>query len=107
MIKTDKTGVTEWSQNYGGSYTDRPFSLIQTSDGGFALGGGSRSSAIGTYDFWLVRTDAYGTPPPLGYSSSELKDVPLPFLPLLAALAILVPWYKRKNNCLDGNIPKW
>jgi hypothetical protein len=49
-----------WSQTYGGTGDDGAISLVATSDGGYALAGYTRSFGAGSYDFWLVKTDAYG-----------------------------------------------
>ncbi|MGD0496125.1 MAG: hypothetical protein ABSB28_08805 [Candidatus Bathyarchaeia archaeon] len=50
-----------WSQTYGGSGDDETYSLVKTSDGGYALAGYTNSSGAGSYDFWLVKTDSSGT----------------------------------------------
>jgi hypothetical protein len=55
------TGTTGWTQTYGGADYDHAYSLVQTSDGGYALAGCTASCGAGKYDFWLVKTDAYGT----------------------------------------------
>lgn len=60
LIKTDKFGNIEWTQSYGGPETDVAYSLVETSDGGYAIAGRSHLSSNGTSDFWLVKTDAYG-----------------------------------------------
>jgi len=60
MVKTDKDGDVEWTKTYGGEKWDRASSLVETSDGGFALAGRTNSFGSGAYDFWLVRTDANG-----------------------------------------------
>ena len=49
-----------WSQTYGGEYDDVARSLVETSDGGFALTGYTRSFGVGESDAWLVKTDSYG-----------------------------------------------
>ncbi len=49
-----------WSWTYGGQSEDIAHALVQTSDGGYALAGGTRSRGAGGSDVWLVRTDASG-----------------------------------------------
>ena len=60
LIKTDSSGNLEWNQTYGGLNEDIAWSLIQTSDGGFALAGETLSFGAGDHDFWLVKTDSSG-----------------------------------------------
>jgi hypothetical protein len=60
LVKTDANGNMEWNQTYGGISIDRANSLIQTSDGGYALAGGTLSFGAGEWDFWLVKTDEDG-----------------------------------------------
>jgi hypothetical protein len=61
LVKTDSSGNMVWSQTYGGSGDDEAGWVIQTSDGGYALTGLTNSTGAGSYDFWLVKTDSYGT----------------------------------------------
>ncbi len=49
-----------WNQTYGGTELDEAWSLVQTVDGGYALAGYTYSFGAGSYDFWLVKTDASG-----------------------------------------------
>ena len=51
---------TGWSQTYGGTEKDGTLSLVQTSDGGYAMAGYTRSSGAGEDDFWLIKTDEAG-----------------------------------------------
>ena len=60
LIKTDDQGNMEWSQTYGGEFTDRAYSVVATSDGGFAIAGFTYSSGSGSPDYLLIKTDAYG-----------------------------------------------
>jgi hypothetical protein len=68
IVKTDGNGVKQWDARYGGSGTDYLYSLQQTADGGYILGGGSSSgisgdktqASQGNYDYWIVKTDANG-----------------------------------------------
>ena len=50
----------DWKKTFGGPNYDEVFSLIQTTDGGYALGGGTESYGAEGTDFWLIKTDAYG-----------------------------------------------
>jgi hypothetical protein len=59
----------EWQNTIGGSVSDRLRSVIQTSDGGYLIGGYSDSNisgdktenSIGMYDYWIIKTDSQGT----------------------------------------------
>jgi predicted secreted protein len=60
LVKTDSFGNVEWNQTYGGADVDGTTSLVQTSDGGYALSGSTKSFGLGEEDFWLIKTDASG-----------------------------------------------
>ncbi len=60
LVKTDVNGNMVWNKTYGGPSEDVANSLIQTSDGGFALVGNTRPFVGGFYDFWFVKTDNAG-----------------------------------------------
>jgi hypothetical protein len=60
LVKTDESGNMEWNKTYGGAQDDRAQSLIETSDGGYALAGLTESFGAGSYDFWLVKVDGSG-----------------------------------------------
>jgi len=60
LVKTDESGNIEWNQTYGGADFDRAYSLVKTSDGGYALTGKTLSFGAGEYDVWLVKTDGSG-----------------------------------------------
>jgi len=60
LVRTDEEGEEIWSQTYGGEQSDMCYSCIQTTDGGFALAGYTRSFGSGEKDFWLVKTDENG-----------------------------------------------
>jgi hypothetical protein len=44
IVKTNSLGNIQWQNTIGGNFDDYLFSLEQTSDGGFILGGFSRSN---------------------------------------------------------------
>jgi hypothetical protein len=61
LVKTDRYGKVQWTQSYsGGKYDERAQSLVKSSDGGYAIAGFTASFGAGSYDFWLVKTDANG-----------------------------------------------
>jgi hypothetical protein len=61
LIKTDSTGTMLWNKTYGGSGTEYGYAIVQTSDGGYAILGTTNSFGAGSYDAYLVNTDAAGT----------------------------------------------
>ena len=49
-----------WSRTFGGWNLDLCYSVQQTPDGGYILGGCTASYGAGSYDFWLVKVDENG-----------------------------------------------
>ena len=41
LVKLDSSGIMQWNKTYGGTNGDAAFSLVQTSDGGYAVTGGN------------------------------------------------------------------
>jgi hypothetical protein len=60
LIKTDANGNIIWTKTYGGIGSDYAYSVQQTSDGGYIVAGGTYSFGAGTWDAFLVKTDANG-----------------------------------------------
>jgi len=60
LVKTDANGSEEWSKTFGGKVDDKIYSILQTSDGGYLLGGYTLSFGNGNNDMYLVKTDASG-----------------------------------------------
>jgi len=80
LVKTDSVGNEQWNKTYGGTDLEMAYTLVQTTDGGYALAGSSGWQRLELYassedrramfntmsfpvrltDFWLVKTDANG-----------------------------------------------
>lgn len=66
VLKLDPNGNIEWQKTYGGSGDDQGRAIIQTSDGGYAITGPSKSADgdgsnnEGQHDHWIVKLDAQG-----------------------------------------------
>jgi hypothetical protein len=67
LFKTDALGNVQWNQTYQEMLNRTPeepwgefFSLIATSDGGYAIAGTTSPLGVGDGDFWLVKTDTLG-----------------------------------------------
>ncbi|KON32264.1 hypothetical protein AC477_03230 [miscellaneous Crenarchaeota group-1 archaeon SG8-32-1] len=89
LIKTDLDGIVEWNQNHSLADFQHVRSLIQTSDGGFALAGRTHSSddEYQTNDFWILKTDEQGIP--------EFPSWII--LPLFMMALLLVIIFKKKS----------
>jgi predicted secreted protein len=60
LIKVDADGNMLWNKTYGGAAAESDAAMCQTSDGGYALAGDTKSFGAGGNDFWLVKTDGSG-----------------------------------------------
>ena len=60
LVKTDSVGNMLWSKTYGGTGTDEGYSVVQTSDGGFAIAGMTLPVGANGNDVYLVKTDSVG-----------------------------------------------
>ena len=62
VIKLDKQGNISWDRTFGGSNDDWAASLIQTTDGGYAVAGATSSKGAGGQDwqdFWIIKLASY------------------------------------------------
>ena len=66
VVKLEAGGSVLWEKTYGGSEEDYAYTVIPTSDGGYFVGGDTRSDNgdvtdfNGVLDFWLLRLDPQG-----------------------------------------------
>jgi len=69
IVRTNASGTIIWQNTIGGSNNDHLYSIQQTADGGYILGGYSGSNITGDKtensngmdDYWIVKTDSLGT----------------------------------------------
>lgn len=65
-IKLNNSGNFEWSKYFGGSFTDTPFGVVETSDNNYIIAASSDSNDFnissnkGTYDFWVFKISMDG-----------------------------------------------
>ncbi len=60
LIPPPSNPTSYWNTTHGGSNAEYGRPIVQCSDGGFAIAGGTYSFGAGGQDVWLVRTDAEG-----------------------------------------------
>ena len=68
VVKVDANGDKQWDKSFGGTNYDRLLCIQQTADGGYIVGGYSRSGAsgnktsvaFGADDYWVMKLDANG-----------------------------------------------
>ncbi|MBI4947582.1 MAG: gliding motility-associated C-terminal domain-containing protein [Bacteroidetes bacterium] len=61
LMKTDASGNLQWSKSFGGNNNEEAYSVQQTTDGGYVLGGYTRSFGGGGRDVYVVKTTSTGT----------------------------------------------
>jgi len=62
ILKLDFSGNIEWQRTFGGSSSDKFLDIINTTDGGYLLGGHSNSNisgdktedSLGGFDYWIA-----------------------------------------------------
>src|SRR4030042_1524026 len=69
-IVSSAKAASMWSRTYGGAADEKAYSLVATSDGGYAIAGATaisggaiwstKADAFFNGDFWLIKTDAFG-----------------------------------------------
>jgi hypothetical protein len=60
VLMIDDDGQVIWEQSHGGDGADTGWRVLQTSDGGFIVGGFTTSFGAGSKDLWLVKLDSEG-----------------------------------------------
>ncbi len=60
LLKVDQNGDTIWTKTYGGNLDDQAYDVIQTSDNGFIVIGGTMSYTSGFSSVYAIKTNANG-----------------------------------------------
>ncbi|MBP6335108.1 MAG: T9SS type A sorting domain-containing protein [Bacteroidia bacterium] len=66
IVKLNDLGMVQWQKSFGGTDTDVPYVIQQTSDGGYVVAGYSKSDDIdvtgnhGQEDYWIVKLNSTG-----------------------------------------------
>ena len=60
LVKTGASGEMQWSQTYGGEYSDSGNSVLQTSDGSYVVAGTKNEGSENGSEVWLFKTDSSG-----------------------------------------------
>ena len=90
LIKIDKQGNMVWNQTYAGEAILGHPSLVQTSDGGFALSASIGNWKTGDYDFLLIKTDEMRVP-----EFPSWTIFPILIVSTLAVIVIRIKFRKR------------
>ena len=61
LVKFSSSGSLEWAEAVGGTLIDLGYSVIQTTDGGYAVTGYTGSFGVGYTDLFLVKFDYTGS----------------------------------------------
>lgn len=60
LIKTNDTGQEQWNKTFGGTQFDLGWSCAQTRDGGYIIGGSTKSFVMEKNDYLAIKTDDQG-----------------------------------------------
>ena len=66
VVKLNSNGTLQWQKSFGGSSEDRGYSIIQTTDGGYLVGGesssadGDATNNLGNSDYWVLKLNFEG-----------------------------------------------
>src|SRR5437867_4477028 len=55
IVKLYASGTLQWSRTVGGTSDDYAYSIIQNTDGGYAVAGYTNSFGAGANDFYIVK----------------------------------------------------
>lgn len=77
LLRIDSNGELIWNRHYGGPNDEEAYALAETPDGGFLLGGGTKSYGGSSFYFnaYVVKTDAIGDTIWTRMWASDIDDV--------------------------------
>jgi uncharacterized delta-60 repeat protein len=75
LVKFNSSGSLDWAKVFGGTIIDQGYSVIQTTDGGYAVTGHTASFGAGDNDLFLVKFDTDGNTCIGEYVSPTVTDV--------------------------------
>ena len=61
LMKVDSSGTIIWTKTYGGTGEDRAATVIESSDGGFVLGGWTKSYGLAYREISIAKVDSSGS----------------------------------------------
>ena len=61
VLKLNSDGSVAWAKVMGGTLSDLPSSIVQTSDGGYAIAGVTESFGAGGFDFLVIKLNSDGS----------------------------------------------
>ena len=95
LVKTDSAGSMLWNKTYGGTSNDSWFSMIRTTDGGYAIAGYTSSIGAGSFDVCLSKADSSGNNLSLSFTIPEFQST-LILLVLSGSMALSLILVKKK-----------
>jgi len=95
LVKTDSAGSMLWNKTYGGTNNDSGFSMIRTTDGGYAIVGYTSSIGAGSFDVCLSKVDSAGNNRSLRFTTPEFPST-LILLVLSGSMVLSLIIVKRK-----------
>jgi len=87
IVKIDALGAMTWSKSYGGSLDEEAFSIIQTTDYGYAVACSAMSNSIdltvnyGQQDYWILKLTTAGSIQWQKSYGGSMSDIPSQIIP--------------------------
>ena len=102
LIRTDASGDTLWTRNYGTYPKNFGHDVVQAEDGGFAFCGGTSSPDFSYYDAWLVKTNDEGQVISFIPGQDEASELSVFPNPSAGIFSIRIPLATQKVTVTDA-----